>query len=1226
MPLIVIRESAPRASATTGTPRKFQARVCIEGSPDYPIEVSDPFSEQEEERLEWYFEAHLRQPFLNQVKAREAAQSISAYGERLFGQVFADPKSYARYFACKSQLDTLRIEIEGSPAFHALHWEALKDPELPRAIALTCTVVRRRRVEQAIEAQVRTAPALRLLIVTARPHGAGDVAYRTISRPLVDALRRARARVDIDILRPGSYRALDNHLQQVTAREGSGFYHIVHFDTHGALLEHAEVETAETDRSPDRLSYKRYGRTRLPPYDGQKAFVFFEGEAEQAAEVDPVEASELAQLLSTHQIPIAILNACQSGKQVGMSETSLGSRLIEAGVQLVVAMSYSVTVSAAEVLMTTLYQQLFAGAEMAGAIRRGRHELANQKERRAYFNQSIELEDWLLPVVYENREVKLVRREFTPEEERIYYQRKASTWNEPPTAYGFVGRDLDILAIERRLLRHNVLLVRGMGGAGKTTLLKHLGQWWQTTDFVDQVFYFGYDEQAWTRQQILHAIAKTLLGEADYQARFVPMANPAVQQSFLAERLRGQRHLVILDNLESVTGTHLAIAHGLCQTEQGALKEWLTTLVGGYSLVLLGSRSGERWLAKDTFDEDVYELPGLDPEAASTLAERILERHHATRYRNEEAFTHLMKLLAGFPLALEVVLANLACQTPGEVLAGLQSGNIDLDVGDAKSKTESLLRCIDYSHRNLSSGAQDLLLCLAPFSCVLNTQALKKYSEALRQQPDLVCFSFERWSESLKEATDLGLLCPEPGAPLFLRLQPVLPYFLSSRLREAKRARYKQAIETAFYQHYEEYADVVSQLLESKDIQERQTGLVIARYEYENLLTALRLALGARASIFAVYRALSDILDADHGKQQGLALGEQMLSQLDQYPADTPAGLRTLEMITVIDTIARRQLGLKRHAEAETAYRRALDLLLGDPAFSLEQRRRLSVSIYHQLGRVAQEQRQWPQAEQYYQQALAIKIEFNDRCGQAALYHQLGRVAELQCQWPQAKRYFEQALAIFIEFNDPYNQAAVYHQLGTVLEKQDQWPEAAQYYQRALAIFIECNDRYRQAAPYYQLGMVAQKQRQWTQAEQHCQQALAIYIEFNDRYNQARVYDQLGSLEQERRHWPQAERYYEQALAIFIEFNDRYQQGGIYHQLGTLAEDQHKIELARNAFFQSLSMCVDCRDDSGTRLALSSLARLWRATADAQIAAQVATVFGVTQQEAQDVFHKLGAE
>jgi uncharacterized protein HemY len=83
----------------------------------------------------------------------------------------------------------------------------------------------------------------------------------------------------------------------------------------------------------------------------------------------------------------------------------------------------------------------------------------------------------------------------------------------------------------------------------------------------------------------------------------------------------------------------------------------------------------------------------------------------------------------------------------------------------------------------------------------------------------------------------------------------------------------------------------------------------------------------------------------------------------------------------------------------------------------------LSASIYNQLGMVAQKQRQWQQAEQYYQQALQIKIEYNDRYGQARTYHQLGTVA--QEQWQQAEQYYQQALRICIEDNYHYDLARV---------------------------------------------------------------------------------------------------------------------------------------------------------------------------------------------------------
>jgi tetratricopeptide (TPR) repeat protein len=79
---------------------------------------------------------------------------------------------------------------------------------------------------------------------------------------------------------------------------------------------------------------------------------------------------------------------------------------------------------------------------------------------------------------------------------------------------------------------------------------------------------------------------------------------------------------------------------------------------------------------------------------------------------------------------------------------------------------------------------------------------------------------------------------------------------------------------------------------------------------------------------------------------------------------------------------------------------------------------------------VAQEQRQWGQAEQYYQQALAIKIEFNDRYSQAVIYHQLGAVAQEQRQWRQARDYFLKDLAITAEFDDEHGLAITLRSLG----------------------------------------------------------------------------------------------------------------------------------------------------------------------------------------------------
>ena len=79
---------------------------------------------------------HLEFPFTRKVRAQNAAISITTYGEELFKQVFGDPEIYAEYRdLLKAGLHDLQIEIAGSPKFHALHWESMKDPKLAQPLA-----------------------------------------------------------------------------------------------------------------------------------------------------------------------------------------------------------------------------------------------------------------------------------------------------------------------------------------------------------------------------------------------------------------------------------------------------------------------------------------------------------------------------------------------------------------------------------------------------------------------------------------------------------------------------------------------------------------------------------------------------------------------------------------------------------------------------------------------------------------------------------------------------------------------------------------------------------------------------------------------------------------------------------------------------------------------------------------------------------------------------------
>jgi tetratricopeptide (TPR) repeat protein len=1100
------------------TDNGFIAELAFNHQRRYQITITLPFDEKQENDLAWYFEKYLAFPFTDNIRFNEVAQSIKTYGEQLFKQVFHEPDAYSDY---RDALKTgFTLEIIGSPAFHALHWESLKNSKHPSPFALKHEIVRKplhfNSRYQAITAQ--TSPTLNVLLVVARPNGRNDVAYRTISYPLVNMLRNSsELHVHCDILRPATYEALNQQLEM----KGKGFYHIIHFDVHGSLMDY------------DYFRLYGYNKLKLAKFEDKQAFIFLLHE--KTGKHAPISALHLTELLKNYDVPVVLLNACQSAKQENTSiETSLASYLMQAGIQAVVGMAYSVMISAAKLFMQTLYEQLFKGQSLAVAIQMGRVELQRQKTRRAYYNKNIELEDWLLPVVYQQvPQVSFSLRKFTPEEERSFRESNAQRFEEPITSYGFFGRDLDILEIETRILQRNLLLIQSMGGAGKTTLLKHLGAWWQTTHFVGKVFYFGYDTMRWNRQQIMREIAIQLWGQSEYEQRFQAFTEDA-QQKKLAKALRSERHLLMLDNLESITGSALAIQNVLSEKERGYLQHFLRELLGGKSLVLLGSCGAEEWLATGTFAQNQYVLQGLDPEATSQLVDSILTTHQIKKTdEQQDDFKKLLKLLAGYPLALQVVLKNLTSKTPTEILTALTTGDSSIDL-NSTDKTQSILRCIEDSHSNLSTDAQQLLLCLAPFMVVVNVDLLPQYTDLLKQQPALAHLPFDKWESVLQEAKHWGLLAKFELPLPILNIHPLLSYFLKNSLNT--QPMLKAAIEASFRLFYMVCGRAFFESLQENHSQEGQDlQFLLTHLEYENFYNALQASLEAKESIIFLFETLSNYLNRQKYIDKEFNLAQQTWIKLEKYPSEVLDGEMRNEILSVLARIAVYFQKNHYYAESEQGYLKILEIW---KFIKTEEKNRKETvwGIYGQLGYIKIQQKQFNYAEKYLNAALNYANDLNDSHRQCLILYYFALFAQAQDKKDDAINYFTQSMDVAAKIEDKSIQTSVYGMYAQLAFEQENYIEVEKNLNAALQLNKDVSIS---VALHIQFGLIKQKLADFEGATEYFKKALQICIVNEQRNNkfllqQAFIYGLLGLLEKENGQSEQSIDYLAKALEIFM--------------------------------------------------------------------------------------------
>jgi non-specific serine/threonine protein kinase len=274
----------------------------------------------------------------------------------------------------------------------------------------------------------------------------------------------------------------------------------------------------------------------------------------------------------------------------------------------------------------------------------------------------------------------------------------------------FIGREHDLSIAGELLAASRQLTLTGAPGAGKTRLALRLATD-HASRFPDGTFFVPLATV--TESQQLEPIIATTLEAAN--AFGDAGSDAAAGAGSLADRLAGRHLLLILDNLEQVSGAARSIGRLLDGAEE------LT--------ILATSRAPLGVIGEQELPVPPLEVPAVDVAADPTALlaydavvllvtrARAIEPRFEITAENAAAIAGITIRLDGLPLAIELGAGRLRTFTPQGLLKRLERSLPLLDSGtsDTIDRHHTLRGAIAWSYELLTADEQRLFRRLGPF-------------------------------------------------------------------------------------------------------------------------------------------------------------------------------------------------------------------------------------------------------------------------------------------------------------------------------------------------------------------------------------------------------------------------------------------------------------------------------------------------------------------------------
>jgi len=784
--------------------------------------------------------------------------------------------------------------------------------------------------------------------------------------------------------------------------------------------------------------------------------------------------------------------------------------------------------------------------------------------------------------------------------------------NLPPQGrHGLVGREAELVRLERAFQRSPIVLLTGPAGVGKTELAcefaRRLVDKGEGQDLALKtndppvpppgkgelrgvgVFFTAFEYGAGLCR-VLHEMGTTLQG--------IGFAHLSLEQQrqWIIDYLKHYPCLLVWDNFENVF--HDSSGRSLDDTESQELLDLLRDAGDGPSYILITGR-GKDWADESGIGYVHEELGGLEPFDAQHLARVIVDEAGVDAQGLGHEYEELLKLLQGNPMSMQVVLPHLKQHPPSELAEALQLSSpqpsvTPLPLGEGMgvrvdvSLLDAALAC---SFSRLSPRTKVHLPFLALFQQRVLLDVLtfmtqgEVYKSVMGEEVGWgACRTF------LREARDCGIL--DSISPSVYLISPTVTRFLRQQLSRRLSPAQIATLEQEFVRVYADLGDYFLESLSSENSESTVTGVLA---EEANLFQALQLGIEHRGApeayahsgphdatpgrwerIQLIFQPLAQVYKMQERVLELRRLRERLLAHLGYEAAQVESeGAVELWMYLqgseINDAMGRMELD-----RAESICHRVLSYL--EPLGETTHRPRVA-SVCHHLGLIAQGRGQHQQAEDWYKAALEINEPLGYEAECADSYHQLGLIAQSGQRYDEAAEWHRRALEIRERLGDEAEMASESHQMALVAEAGSQFQEALEWYQKARLAYEHVGDKAGAAAVYHKIGLIAHVQYDYKEAAGWYQKALMAYEELGDEVSGASDYYQLGAMALHRYDYQEAEEWFRQALRAYQHLANEAAIASSCQQLGVAAHAQGRYQEAEERYHEALEIFVRLEDE-----------------------------------------------